>query len=108
MGGCIGIQPGCGMHGFCATGISMVGSHHGGDGWHPIGNCGWHPNPLQLIVGAHSGLGGGHGLFGAGVGRGGLDPSLTGGINPNKRKKKKKIGKFFISILMMGCFLLGF
>jgi len=40
MGGCIGMQPGCGMHGFWATGISIVGSHHGGDASHPIGNCG--------------------------------------------------------------------
>ena len=91
--GICGAHPGCGAHWFCITGINIVGSHHGGDGSHPIGIIGIHPIGLHCICGAHSGRGGGHFGRGACVGCGGsgggaLDPSLIGGINPNKREKK--------------------
>ena len=94
-GGGIGAHPGCGAHGFCIIGINMVGSHHGGEGSHPIGIIGMHPIGLHCICGAHSGRGGGQLGRGASVGRGAgsgggaLDPSLIGGINPNETKKKK-------------------
>ena len=106
-GGGIGAHPGCGAHGFCIIGINMVGSHHGGEGSHPIGIIGMHPIGLHCICGAHSGRGGGQLGRGASVGRGAgsgggaLDPSLIGGINPNETKKKnqdKAISKLLFSL----------